>query len=64
MFDFPKEFKTDDLESCLHRHLELVHYYDLKWVDDTHALVLFAEEATANLALNILDPCVKLRPFW
>jgi len=64
MYDFPKEFKTDDLECCLHSNLKLIHYYELKWVDDTHALAIFTDVRTANLALGINDSFIKFRPFW
>jgi hypothetical protein len=51
-------------EGCLHRNLTLAHYYDLKWVDSTHALAVFADEAVAGNALLIKDSSIKLRPFW
>jgi hypothetical protein len=42
----------------------LVHYYDLKWVDSTHALAIFSEASVAQKALNIADSFIKFRPFW
>ena len=49
MGDFPKELKTSDLESVLHSGLvKIKNYYDLRWVDDNHALVIFSDESTAS----------------
>jgi hypothetical protein len=61
IFDFPETFKTDDLENCLHRNLSLANYYDLKWVDSTHALVIFADVDAANVACHIEDSLMKFR---
>lgn len=63
--DFPKELKTSDLESALFSGLVKINdYYDLRWVDDTHALVIFSDEITAAKALGILDAQIKFRPFY
>ena len=63
--DFPKELKTSDLETVLHSGLvKIKDYYDLRWVDDNHALVIFNDEATASKALRIEDPQIKFRPFY
>ena len=51
-------------EECLHRNLKLVNYYDLRWVDDTHALAIFTDLDVAEKAINIHDPFIKFRPFW
>lgn len=65
MWSFPQELKTSDLEDVLHRGLgKLEHYYDLRWVDDTHALAVFADESNAMTALAIKDVHVKFRPFY
>ena len=48
----------------MHRNLRLNKYYDLKWVDDTHALAVFADVDTAEKALVIADSFIKFRPFW
>ena len=64
MGDFPKELKTTDLENVLHANVKIKNYYDLKWVDDTHALVIFTDELTAAQALAIPDPQIKFRPFY
>lgn len=63
--DFPKELKTSDLESALFSGLVKINdYYDLRWVDDTHALVIFSDEITAAKALGIVDAQIKFRPFY
>ena len=63
--DFPKELKTSDLESVLHSGLvKIKDYYDLRWVDDNHALVIFSDEITASRSLRIRDPQIKFRPFY
>ena len=64
MYDFPEDYKTDDLENCLHRSLSLTNYYELKWVDSTHALVIFPDDEIANRACHIEDSFIKFRPFW
>ncbi len=65
MGDFPKELKTSDLENVLHSGLvKIKDYYDLRWVDDTHALVIFPDEITASKALRINDPQIKFKPFY
>lgn len=38
--NFPIEFKTQDLMMIFNEYKE--HGYDIKWVDDTHALVVFS----------------------
>lgn len=63
--DFPKALKTSDLESVLHSGLvKIKDYYDLRWIDDNHALVIFSDEATAGLCLTLTDPAIKFRPFY
>ena len=64
MYDFPENFKTDDLENCLHKNLNLTHYYEMKWVDSTHALVIFPDEDSAIRACHIEDVNIKFRPYW
>ena len=59
------EFKTSDLETVLHSGIvKMKDYYDLRWVDDTHALVIFSDEITASMALMIKDPQIQFRPFY
>uniref|UniRef100_A0A3Q1H7R1 R3H domain and coiled-coil containing 1-like n=1 Tax=Acanthochromis polyacanthus TaxID=80966 RepID=A0A3Q1H7R1_9TELE len=58
IYDFPTEFKTEDL-------LKLFQCYqrgfDIKWIDDTHALGLFSSPI-AREALRSKNPLMKLRP--
>ena len=59
------ELKTSDLESVLHIGLvKIKDYYDLRWVDDTHAVVIFSDEVTAAKALTIKDPQIQFKPFY
>ena len=39
LFDFPPTLKTSDLDDVLHQ-LKLEKYYELIWVDDTHAIAV------------------------
>ncbi len=49
IYDFDPSLKTGDLTRALHRHRGC---YDLRWVDDTHALAVFKTEAEAQKALS------------
>ena len=63
--DFPKELKTSDLETALFSGLvKIKNYYDLRWVDDHHALVIFTEEALASKTLRIENDQIKFKPFY
>jgi hypothetical protein len=63
--DFSKELKTSDLEAVLHSGLvKIKDYYDLRWIDDTHACVIFNDEITAAKALAIKDFQIKFKPFY
>ena len=39
LYDFPATLKTSDLDDVLHQ-LKLQNYYELIWVDDTHAFAI------------------------
>ena len=39
LYDFPPSLKTSDLDAVLHK-FKLEKYYELIWVDDTHALAV------------------------
>ena len=39
LYDFPPTLKTSDLDDVLHQ-LKLQKYYELIWVDDTHAFAI------------------------
>ena len=36
--------------------------FDVKWVDDSHALIVFSNANAANEALKFVYPNIKLRP--
>uniref|UniRef100_A0A3B5MDE9 R3H domain and coiled-coil containing 1-like n=1 Tax=Xiphophorus couchianus TaxID=32473 RepID=A0A3B5MDE9_9TELE len=58
IYDFPAEFKTEDLLrlfQCYQRG------FDIKWIDDSHALGLFSSPV-AREALRTKHPLMKLRP--
>ena len=53
------------MESVLHTGLvKIKDYYDLRWVDDTHAIVIFSDEVTAAKSLTIKDTQIKFKPFY
>uniref|UniRef100_H2M786 R3H domain and coiled-coil containing 1-like n=1 Tax=Oryzias latipes TaxID=8090 RepID=H2M786_ORYLA len=59
IYDFPADFKTEDL-------LKLFQCsrggFDIKWVDDTHALGLFSSPVAAREALRSKHQLMKVRP--
>ncbi|XP_040293031.1 coiled-coil domain-containing protein R3HCC1L isoform X2 [Bufo bufo] len=60
IYDFPAEFKTEDLLRTFASYQK--KGFDVKWVDDTHALGVFASPITARDALSSKNPLVKVRP--
>ncbi|XP_069610112.1 coiled-coil domain-containing protein R3HCC1L isoform X2 [Ranitomeya imitator] len=60
IYDFPAEFKTEDLLRAFSTYQK--KGFDIKWVDDTHALGVFASPITARDALSSKNPLVKVRP--
>lgn len=48
--NFPVEFKTQDLMMIFAEHKD--SGYDIKWVDDTHALVVFSSSKIGKITLN------------
>ncbi|XP_073408928.1 coiled-coil domain-containing protein R3HCC1L isoform X2 [Dendrobates tinctorius] len=60
IYDFPAEFKTEDLLRAFASYQK--KGFDIKWVDDTHALGVFASPITARDALYSKNPLVKVRP--
>uniref|UniRef100_A0A8C7ZDK5 R3H domain and coiled-coil containing 1-like n=1 Tax=Oryzias sinensis TaxID=183150 RepID=A0A8C7ZDK5_9TELE len=60
IYDFPADFKTEDLLKlfqCSQRG-----GFDIKWVDDTHALGLFSSPVAAREALRSKHQLMKVRP--
>ncbi|TNM88525.1 hypothetical protein fugu_004779 [Takifugu bimaculatus] len=59
IYDFPAVFKKDDLLDAFTEYSN--GGMKIKWVDDTHALGVFASESAANNALSIVHPMLKAR---
>uniref|UniRef100_A0A8C4RFH0 R3H domain and coiled-coil containing 1-like n=1 Tax=Erpetoichthys calabaricus TaxID=27687 RepID=A0A8C4RFH0_ERPCA len=60
IYDFPTEFKTEDLLRAFNSFHQ--KGFDVKWVDDTHALGLFCSPIAARDALKLKHPMLKVRP--
>ncbi|CAI5775216.1 coiled-coil domain-containing protein R3HCC1L isoform X2 [Podarcis lilfordi] len=60
IYDFPAEFRTEDLLRvfCIYQKKG----FDIKWVDDRHALGIFSSPITARDALSTKHLMVKTRP--
>jgi len=58
--NFPMEFKTQDLMMIFSPYKE--SGFDIKWVDDTHALAVFSNSRVAAEVLSMCHPFVKLKP--
>ncbi|XP_041840050.1 coiled-coil domain-containing protein R3HCC1L [Melanotaenia boesemani] len=60
IYDFPADFKTEDLLKLFQCYQQ--RDFDIKWIDDTHALGLFSSPIAAREALRSKHPLMKLRP--
>ncbi|XP_075390115.1 coiled-coil domain-containing protein R3HCC1L [Tenrec ecaudatus] len=60
IYDFPQEFRTEDLLRVFCSYQK--KGFDIKWVDDTHALGIFSSPITARDALGSKHTMVKIRP--
>ncbi|XP_059508981.1 coiled-coil domain-containing protein R3HCC1L isoform X2 [Stegostoma tigrinum] len=60
IYDFPAEFKTEDLLQAFSIYQK--KGFDIKWVDDTHALGLFSSAIAARDAMSTKHPMLKTRP--
>uniref|UniRef100_A0A1A8NGW1 R3H domain and coiled-coil containing 1-like n=1 Tax=Nothobranchius rachovii TaxID=451742 RepID=A0A1A8NGW1_9TELE len=60
IYDFPTDFKTEDLLKLFQCYQQ--RGFDIKWIDDTHALGLFSSPIAAREALRSKNPLMKLRP--
>lgn len=60
IYDFPVEFKTEDLLKLFQCYQQ--RGFDIKWIDNTHALGLFSSPIAAREALRSKHPLMKLRP--
>eukprot|EP00092_Neocalanus_flemingeri_P061303 GFUD01073678.1.p1 GENE.GFUD01073678.1~~GFUD01073678.1.p1 ORF type:complete len:413 (-),score=112.11 GFUD01073678.1:172-1410(-) len=59
VYDFPQQMKTSDLMAAYHA---FTARWDIKWVDDTHALGVFSSAEVAAEALAMRHPNIKSRP--
>ncbi|XP_076845530.1 R3H and coiled-coil domain-containing protein 1-like [Brachyhypopomus gauderio] len=60
IYDFPTEFKTEDLIRTFSAYQQ--KGFDIKWIDDTHALGLFSSPIAARDALRTKHPMLSVRP--
>ncbi|NXI41832.1 R3HCL protein, partial [Galbula dea] len=60
IYDFPSDFCTEDLMRVFCSYQK--KGFDIKWVDDTHALGIFSSPITARDALSTKHLMVKTRP--
>lgn len=60
IYDFPPDFKTEDLLKLFQCYQQ--RDFDIKWIDDSHALGLFSSSIAAREALRSKHPLMKLRP--
>ncbi|NXI52334.1 R3HCL protein, partial [Chloroceryle aenea] len=60
IYDFPADFRTEDLLRVFCNYQK--KGFDIKWVDDTHALGIFSSPITAHDALSMKHLMVKTRP--
>ncbi|XP_027528174.1 coiled-coil domain-containing protein R3HCC1L isoform X1 [Neopelma chrysocephalum] len=60
IYDFPSDFSTEDLMRVFCSYQK--KGFDIKWVDDTHALGIFSSPITARDALSTKHLMVKTRP--
>ncbi|CRK99702.1 CLUMA_CG012998, isoform B [Clunio marinus] len=58
--NFPAEFRTQDLMLLFSQYKE--SGFDIKWVDDTHCLVIFSSSKIAADVLTTSHSFVKLKP--
>jgi len=59
LYDFPQQWKTNDLMAAFQA---FTSKWDIKWVDDTHALGVFSSVDVAAEALALRNPHLKSRP--
>ncbi|XP_064074055.1 R3H and coiled-coil domain-containing protein 1 isoform X1 [Vanessa tameamea] len=60
VYDFPSEFKTNDIFSLFSEYKDTG--FEIKWVDDTHALIVFSSAKIAAEVLSMQRPLAKCRP--
>ncbi|XP_059142018.1 coiled-coil domain-containing protein R3HCC1L-like [Physella acuta] len=60
IYDFSEQLQTCDLVAAFRDFSS--RGFDVKWVDDTHALGIFSSSVAANEALKMVYPLLKVRP--
>ncbi|BFZ01231.1 hypothetical protein BsWGS_04270 [Bradybaena similaris] len=60
IYDFSSELATCDLITAFREFSS--RGFDVKWVDDTHALGIFSSAIAAKEALRMVHPLLKVRP--
>ncbi|KAF7656669.1 hypothetical protein LDENG_00037730 [Lucifuga dentata] len=60
IYDFPPNFKTEDLLRFFQSYQQ--KGFDIKWIDDSHALGLFSSPIAARDALKSKHSLMKVRP--
>ncbi|XP_072933192.1 uncharacterized protein [Epargyreus clarus] len=60
VYDFPSEFKTNDLLSLFSEYKDTG--FEIKWVDDTHALIVFSSAKIAAEVVSKQSPLARCRP--
>ncbi|XP_064630865.1 coiled-coil domain-containing protein R3HCC1L-like [Lineus longissimus] len=60
IYDFPSELLTRDLIAIFRDFTS--RGFDIKWVDDTHAVGVFSSTIAAKDALTLKHPLLKVRP--
>jgi len=59
LYNFPATYKTTDLVNAFQA---FTSRWDIKWVDDTHALGVFSSSDVAAEALAVRHPIISTRP--
>ncbi|KAI8889767.1 hypothetical protein K501DRAFT_207617 [Backusella circina FSU 941] len=64
-YDFPNTFKSQHLQGVFREYEKMRGGFQIKWMDDTRALVIFGHPATAKKAyIDLLNSSiVKVRPY-
>ncbi|XP_053201240.1 uncharacterized protein LOC128386259 [Panonychus citri] len=60
IYDFPSDIRTQDLVTSL--AVFNLRDFDIKWVDDSHALAVFSSQAAAKEAMSMPHHNIRLRP--
>jgi len=60
IYDFPSQLITRDLLVTFQDYKD--KGFDIKWVDDNHAIGIFSSNFAAHSALSLNHPLIKVRP--